>query len=128
MRARLDEFGDATTVVVTFARPRVLGGYRRRFADPLTVVSDEDRRLYRALGFGRGSILRVWGWRALAAYARLIRKGHRLEKTDDDTLQLGGNAVIDADGAIAWIYAGAGPDDRPSVDEILTAVDAARRG
>lgn len=113
--------------MVTFARPRVLAGYRRRFADPLTVVSDEDRVVYRALGFGRGSFGRVWGWRAAKRYIELLRGGHRLDRaTDtggaDDTRQLGGNAVIGADGRLTWVYAGEGPDDRPTVDAIVAAV------
>ncbi len=108
--------------MVTFARPRTLRGYRRRFAEPFTVVADEDRSLYRALGFGRGSFWRVWGWRAAKRYIELLRKGHRLEKTDADTRQLGGNVVIARDGTLAWRYAGAGPDDRPSIDELLAAV------
>lgn len=122
MRARRNELGNADVVVVTFASPRVLAGYRRRFADPFTVVADEGRLVYQALGFGRGSFWRIWGWKAFRKYAELLRGGHRLERTDSDTRQLGGNAVVGADGTLAWVFAGAGPDDRPSVDEIIEAV------
>ena len=124
MRVRQDEFGDAEIVVVTFADQRVLKGYRRRFADPLTVVTDEELQLYRTLGFGRGSFWRGWGWKSAKKYIELLRQGHRLEKTDADTRQLGGNAVVGPDGRLAWVYAGAGPDDRPSVDELLEAVQS----
>ena len=122
MRDRQDELGDSEIVVVTFANPRVLAGYRKRFADLFTVVSDEDRLTYRALGFGRGSFWRIWGWKSAKKYVELLRKGHKLEKTTADTRQLGGNAVVDRDGRLAWIYAGAGPDDRPTVDELVDAV------
>lgn len=122
MRARRKEFGDAEIVVVTFASPRVLKGYRRRFADPFTVVADEERLVYRALEFGRGSFWRIWGWKSARKYAELLRQGHRLEKTDADTRQLGGNVVVGRDGRLAWVYAGAGPDDRPDVEELLAAV------
>lgn len=124
MRARQDELGDSEVVVVTFANPRVLRGYRKRFADPFTVVSDEERLTYQALGFGRGAFWRVWGWKAAKKYVGLLRRGHKLEKGEPqaDTRQLGGNALIDRDGRLAWIYAGAGPDDRPSVDELVAAV------
>jgi hypothetical protein len=121
--------GDAEVVVVTFANPRVLRGYRRRFADPLTVVADEERLLYRALGFGRGSFWRIWGWKSARKYIELLREGHQLEKTDADTRQLGGNAVVGADGRLSWVFAGDGPDDRPTVDQIISAVrDAERSG
>lgn len=117
--------GEAEVVVVTFANPRVLRNYRRRFADPLTVLADEERVLYRALGFGRGSLWRVWGWRSARRYIELLRAGHRLERTDADTLQLGGNAVVGSDGTLAWVFSGRGPDDRPTMDQIISAVRAA---
>ena len=124
MRARQDELGDSEIVVVTFANPRVLRGYRKRFADPFTVVSDVQRETYRALGFGRGAFWRVWGWKAAKKYVELLRSGHKLEKgnSETDTRQLGGNAVLDREGRLAWIYAGAGPDDRPTVDELIDVV------
>ena len=124
MRARRNELGDADIVIVTFANPRVLAGYRRRFADPLVVVADEERQLYRALGFGRGSFWRIWGWKSARKYVELLNEGHRLERTDADTRQLGGNVVVGRDGRLAWIYAGAGPDDRPTVDQIVAALRA----
>ncbi|MCP3912352.1 MAG: hypothetical protein GY713_15520 [Actinomycetia bacterium] len=124
MRDRLDEIPGAEVVVVTFSRARNLRGYRRRFAEPLTVIADEERALYRALGFGRGSVVRVWGWRAAASYTRLMARGHRPDRPTEDTLQLGGNAVVDTHGRVSWVYAGAGPDDRPPVDEFIAAIRA----
>ena len=124
MRARREELGDADVVVVTFASERVLKGYRRRFADPLTVVTDPERELYRALGFGRGSFWRVWGWKSFKKYVELMRSGAKLEpsSSEADTRQLGGNAVVGRDGRLAWIYSGAGPDDRPTIDAVIQAV------
>ena len=34
----------------------------------------------------------------------------------------GGDVVLDAAGRLAWIYRGAGPEDRPSVDLLVSAV------
>ncbi len=130
MRDRLDEFDElsADVVVVTFARPRVLAGYQQRFATPLPVVSDQDRVLYRALGFGRASNARVWSPAVLARYLRLMIGGHRLstpEGTPSDVNQLGGDAVINPDGTLSWLYPGSGPDDRPTVDALLQATSDA---
>lgn len=122
MRDRLEEFEGAEVVVVTFTRPRNLSGYRRRFAAPLRVVADEDRVLYRALGLGRGPWWRVYGPGTSRRYAELLRGGRRLERPHEDTLQLGGDAVVGADGRLTWRYRGAGPDDRPTVDDLLAAL------
>ena len=113
--------------MVTFANERVLKGYRRRFADPFVVVADGQRQLYKALGFGRGSFWRVWGWKSFKKYVELLRSGARFErsrasKAEADTRQLGGDAVIGRNGRLAWVYAGGGPDDRPSVDAVIEAV------
>lgn len=124
MRDRLDEFPDTEVVVVTFARERVLAGYRARFVMPLTVLSDESRVTYRAFGFGRGRWWRVWGWRALRRYVELWRSGRRDLGVDGDTLQLGGDVIVDREGRIAAIHRGAGPDDRPSVAWLVDQVGA----
>lgn len=127
MRERLPEIEDlgAEVVVVTFTQVRNLRGYQRRFADPFTVVTDEHRQLYASIGFGRGSVLRVWGWRAAKKYAELIRAGARPERSGEDTLQLGGNVIVSRDGTLAWRYSGAGPDDRPSVEKVMSELRAA---
>ena len=122
MRDRRNEFGDAEVAVVTFADPRVLAGFRRRFVEPLTVLSDKDRVEYRSFGLGRGPWYRVWGWRTIKEYGRLLRDGMKMERPAADSLQLGGDFVIDRAGRLAWSYPSARPDDRPSVDELLAAV------
>jgi hypothetical protein len=131
VRARFADRSDLVVLVVTFTRARNLAGYRRRFAEPLTVVTDEPRELYRLLGLGRGSVARVWGWRSLKRYAQLIRAGGRLDRgpndrSAEDLLQLGGNAVVDANGRLAWVFRGSGPDDRPSTDDIDAAIERSK--
>ena len=111
-------------VVVAFAPADVLAGYQRRLdLDKVQLLSDPERRAYKAFGFGRGAIARVWldprvWWR----YLTLIRRGRRPERVQQDTLQLGGDVLIDASGRVRWVYASRGPDDRPT----LAAIEAAR--
>ncbi|MGI8794491.1 MAG: AhpC/TSA family protein [Acidimicrobiales bacterium] len=124
MRDHLPAFGDAEIVVVMFASQRILRGYRARFADPLLVVTDEERAGYRAFGLGRGPWWRVYGWATIRRYAQLMRQGRRFERprAHDDTLQLGGDFVIAADGRVAYAFRSTGPDDRPPVDDLINAV------
>lgn len=127
MRDRIDELrtrdnSAIDVVVVTFTKARNLTGYRRRFADPFAVVTDETLELYHAVDYHRCSFWRAYGWRSIKRYAELLRGGARMSKSGEDTLQLGGNILIAADGEIAWRYAGAGPDDRPSIDMIIEQV------
>ncbi len=110
-------------VVVTFNDdPSRLEAHRRHLGVPFRFVADPERTLYRALGFGRGSVRRVWGWRAARRYLQLLRTGARLRRTDEDTLQLGGDVIVDHTARVLWRYAGDGPDDRPSIDDLERAL------
>ena len=129
MRDRLDDLGpDTTVVLVTFTDPDNLSDYIVRNLLPFPVLTDPDRSAYAAYGFGRGSVGRVWGWRAGRRYLELLRAGRwrELRRPTEDTLQLGGDVVVGADGTLVWGFWSAGPDDRPSVDDIIAAVEAAR--
>jgi peroxiredoxin len=123
--AHKDEL-DLRVVAVAFAPFDVLAGYQRRLGlDDVPVLSDPERCAYRAFGFGRGSIARVWldprvWWR----YLSLIRRGRRPESVHEDTLQLGGDVLIDATRRVRWVYASKGPEDRPSIAAIRAARDA----
>lgn len=117
-------------VVVGFAAADSLAHYQRRQGlDHVLVLSDPDRLSYRAFGFGRGSVLRVWAdprvWRR---YAGLLRRGHRLEAAHQDTLQLGGDVLVDADARILWVYRSRGPENRPGLDEISAELTRNRPG
>ena len=47
VRDQLDQFGDATVAVVTFADPARLAAYRNLLRLPFDVLADPDRNLYR---------------------------------------------------------------------------------
>lgn len=122
---RQDEI-DARIVCVTFAEPSQLAAFERKLALPYPIWGDPARTTYHALGFERASWRRVWlDPRVWARYATLLARGRRTERSGQDELQLGGDVVLDADGRVAWIYRGAGPEDRPAVDLLADAVRAA---
>ncbi len=124
MSDRLAEFGAAAVVLITFTRPRNLRGFQRRLGLTYPVLADEARATYRAYGLGRGSWRRVWGLRTMKAYGRLLRAGRRLRLPAADTLQLGADFIVDAEGRVAYAYRSVGPDDRPSVDDLITTLRA----
>jgi hypothetical protein len=121
---------EVRVVVVSFASPPALSAYRERFGlEDAVLLSDERRAAYSAFGFERGSRLRVWlDPRVWWSYARLLARGGRLERPDDDTLQLGGDVLVDADGVVRWIYPSRGPEDRPTPPELLDARRATLTG
>jgi hypothetical protein len=126
VRDRIDELGDAEVVLVLFTRQRNLRGYRSRNGIPYAVVTSEDRAAYRAYGLGRTSVWRAYCWRVVRRYVELLRKGRRFERPSEDTLQLGGDFVVAPDGTLPYAFRSTGPDDRPTVDELVAAVRASR--
>lgn len=122
MRDRLDELEGCEVALVTFAAPRALRGYRGRLGLPYPVLADPDRSAYRAYGLGRGRWWRVWGPATLRTYGRLVRRGERVERPTDDTLQLGGDFVVGPTGRLVYVYRSRGPADRPPVDDLVGAV------
>lgn len=123
VRDRIEEFGDATIVIVTFATPERLGAYKEHLALPFAVVTDVNRRLYRLLGAGRGSRRQVWSLGALVQYARLLRRGRRMRKPTEDIHQLGADAVFGRDGRLLYLSLPSTPASRPPVTELIAALD-----
>ena len=124
MRERINELRDAIVVVITFDPQTPMAEHQRDRLAPLTVRIDESRSTYLAYGLNRGSVWDVWGPKIWRSYARLLLRGRRLQRPRADTLQLGGDFVIDRAGRIAYIFRSADPDDRPTVDAIITAVQS----
>ena len=113
-------------VCITFAAPPLLRAFQRELQLDLPLLGDPGRAVYDAFGFGRGSVRRVWlDPRVWTRYAQLLARGQRPGWSGQDTLQLGGDAVIDAAGIVRWIYRSAGPDERPSIATLAAQLQAA---
>ena len=117
---------DALVVFVTFDDPEpVRRGLLASLEVPYPVLVDRERVAYRAWGLRRSSVAGIWldprvWWR----YGALVARGERLRGLGSDTLQLGGDFVLDGDGIVVY----ARPqrrDDRPSVGELLGALRSA---
>lgn len=134
MRDRLDELGDNTdAVLVTFTDHENLTAYAEHHQLGFPVLLDPDRTAYRAFGLGRGSIARIYGWKAARRYLQIFRADGfgrigAFGRRSEDTLQLGGDFVVSPTGELAYGFWGDGPDDRPDVDELVEAVRAIEAG
>ena len=113
---------DATIVVVTFGAVDQFAAYRCHLAIPFTVLADPDRRAYRDYELQRGTVRNVYGIGTMRTYAALVRTGRKLRRPTGDTLQLGGDLVIDRDGRNAAALFPDSPDDRPTVQELAFAL------
>lgn len=89
---------------------------------PFPVLVDRTRDSYAAWGMTRSPWWRIWldpiVWRT---YARLLRSGERLRAGGSDSLQLGGDFLVAADGTLAYTRPQR-RDDRPAVGDLLHRV------
>lgn len=115
-------------LVVSQARPEVLAMYERRQTWSVTLVCDPGRAAYRAFGLERTSWGTFFRPRVLLGYFRGMLKGQgvKMPYEGEDVLQLGGDFLLDKLGRVVFAYPSADPTDRPSVADILTAVQSAR--
>lgn len=118
--------GDAEIVLITFTTTAELRRYIERNDITTPVLLDPDRTSYRAYGIGSATTRRVWGWRTLRRYLEILTGPERqaLRRPTEDTRQLGADMVIDRNGDLSWARWSEGPDDRPSVEELIAAVCA----
>jgi AhpC/TSA antioxidant enzyme len=122
VQARLAEMEAAgiDVVAVGFSTDERLAFIGEQFELTFPLLSDPDRRWYRAFAIGRGGWATVFAPRILWGYARLIFRGYRLRRPTDDLRQLGGDILLRGDEVVArWI--GTESERRPSVDEVMAA-------
>lgn len=126
MRDRLDEFpADTAVAVITFGQPDYVKQYVEQHEPGFPVLIDPTRSVYTDYGLERGSVLRVWGWKAAKRWLEILRNQRSfrgLATPTEDTLQLGGDFIIDRDGILQYSFWGEGPDDRPSIGELVAAM------
>ena len=117
---------DVKVAVVTFENDFFARQYVAETGLDWPLLIDAGRDLYRGYGMLNASFWDVWGAKSWMAYLRALRGGERLHASEGDVFQRGGDVLIDPAGMVRFHHIGAGPADRPSVDEILCAIGTCR--
>jgi hypothetical protein len=124
LRERESEFErlGLKVVVVTFAYDYLARTYVEDTGLTWSLLVDSDRQVYRSYGMLTASFWDIWGPKTWLAYGRELLKGRKLEKSEDDIYQRGGDILIDPAGIVRLHHVGNGPADRPPVDRILGVI------
>lgn len=85
-------------------------------------LADPQLAVYHAYGMGRHSPLRAYGAKIAWRYLRFIAQGKPLRLPHQDTLQKGGDFVINREKRLTLSHIGRDQSDRPSLAEILAAL------
>ena len=103
-------------------KPTCCPGAMRKKHLTWPLIMDGTLELYRSYGILSASFWDIWGPKTWIAYLREIMKGRRLQKSEGDFMQRGGDILIDPNGIVRMHHVGKGPADRPGVKTILQIV------
>ena len=106
-------------VTVTFEGIDTARAYVQETANPWPLLVDEKRQLYEAYGLGRAKLRHLLGVATIKTYVREALDGRWPRWPVADTVQQGGDVVIDPVGIVRFVHVGVGPGDRPSVPRLL---------
>ena len=120
----LPEFEALNTriVVISFGRPDQAGIWLAETNALFTLLLDPERKAYRAYGL-EYSLLRSWSLNVWLRYAQLILSGRKWRGIQGDSGQLGGDFIVDSNGVIRFAYRSLDPTDRPSISQLLAALE-----
>ena len=106
-------------VTVTFEGMAAARAYAQETASRWPLLVDDGRRLYDAYGLGRAKLRHLLGFATIKTYVREALDGRWPRWPVADTVQQGGDVIIDPGGIVRFVHVGAGPGDRPSVSRLL---------
>jgi hypothetical protein len=118
------EADGAKLVLIGQLTPRHAAHFRRGQGIELTVLADEKRDSYRAVGAKMGSVGELIGPKVVARGAlTTLRTGKLQSRTIGSPSQLGGAIVVAPDGTIVWSHMASDASDNAPPEEILAAVE-----
>jgi peroxiredoxin len=112
-------------IVVTFAHDFMARSYVEDTGLTWPLLIDRDRQTYSAYGMLTASFWDIWGPSTWLVYGRELFKGRKLEKSEDDIYQRGGDVLIDPSGIVRLHHVGNGPADRPEAEQIFRIITRA---
>jgi hypothetical protein len=121
LRDREEEIQATGTRVVAIGmgRPEMAAYFRDQFDIPFTLLVDHTKETYRALGIKKGTWFQVSGPQNWPRFVRGILSGKGVAKPQQDPLQMGGVAVVEPGGEIAFIHRSEASSDNLPIDDLL---------
>jgi hypothetical protein len=108
------------------ATPRHAAHFRRRYAPDISILADDDRESYKALGLKRATRSQLIGPKSvMKGFARGATSGVGVGRVIGDVAQLGATLIVMPDGSIAWSHLSRDASDNATVPEVLEALSAA---
>ncbi len=123
--SNIHSFG-AELVIVGSGSPQMAGFFAEDYSITTPVLTDPERRVYKALEVRRPPRLAFIDPRVFVRGLRALLRGHRQQSAQmserGDETQLGGVFIVRSGGTLAWAYRSAFAGDHPTNAAILSAL------
>ena len=106
-------------VAIGMGHPDMAAFFRDQFDIPFTLLVDQEKETYKALGIQRGTWFQISGPQNWPRFARAFLSGKGVAKPEQDVLQLGGLAVVEPGGEISFIHRSEASSDNLPIDDLL---------
>ena len=106
-------------VAIGMGRPDMAAFFREQFDIPFTLLVDEHKETYKALGIKKGNWLQVSGPQHWPRFAKAFLSGHGGALPEQDALQMGGIAVVEPGGEVGFIHRSEDSGDNLPIDDLL---------
>jgi hypothetical protein len=120
LRRRQSDFEavGARIVTISFGPAPRAPAWLAETQSPFPLLIDARRETYAAFGMRR-SLRGSWNLTTLRRYRELMGAGRRWRGVQGDSLQLGGDAIVDANGIVRLLVRSTTPSERPSLESLL---------
>ncbi|HIJ81735.1 MAG TPA: hypothetical protein HPP76_08505 [Desulfuromonadales bacterium] len=115
---------NVAVAVVTFEHGFLARAYAEDTSLTWPLLVDDSRELFKGYDMLSAGFWDIWGPRTWWVYLKELLKGKKLQKSEGDIFQRGGDVLIDTAGIVRLHHVGEGPADRPSVEAILQRIHA----
>ena len=115
------EAANANVVTISFGTEYWTNVWLKETKSPFPFLMDAEKISYQAYDL-ESSTLRSWSPMTVLYYAKAKLQGRDILAQRGDAHQLGGDFIIDPQGGIRLSHPSANPTDRPSIDQLLTAL------
>jgi peroxiredoxin len=121
------EAAGVEAVLIGMGTPRQAAWFRGKYAPDLTVLADEERRSYKAVGLKVASVGELLGPKSVVTGIKhAARSGVMQGKPTANPAQLGGALVVAPDGEVRFEHRSAHAGDSAEPDTLLAAVTSDR--
>jgi peroxiredoxin len=117
-KSRFDKAG-AQVVLVGMGTPEQSAAFGKQFDVPFPILSDPQKKLYRAFELKRMSTLGFLSPTVTLKGIAAMVQGHGIGLPQGDVRQLPGVFVIDTEGRIIYSHYAVDPADHPNAETIL---------